>query len=157
MGLHEALSNSKLFAGLSQAELDGVVKLCIEREYQPQTIVFDEGETAKQVYLLEQGRVALEMKVPSVFSSAHRRATVDIASAGDVFGWSALVEPYTYTLSAICLEKAKAIALDAAGLLDLLEQNERIGYKVSKGLVRIVSSRLTAALHLLIGERAWPV
>ncbi|MDO8750529.1 MAG: cyclic nucleotide-binding domain-containing protein [Dehalococcoidia bacterium] len=156
MELHEALSKSKLFAGLSQAELDRVVKLCTGREYQPQTMVFDEGGAAKEVYLLEQGRVALEMKVPSISSAAHRRATVDIASEGDVFGWSALVEPYTYTLSAICLEKVKAIALDAAGLRDLLEQNERIGYQVSKGLVRVVSSRLTSALHLLIGERAWP-
>ena len=156
MELHEVLSKSRLFAGLSQAELESVVKLCIEKEYPPQAMVFDEGETAKQVYLLEQGRVALEMKVPSGFSSGHRRATVDIASEGDVFGWSALVEPYTYTLSAICLEKVKAIALDAAGLRNLLEQNDRIGHQVSKGLVRIVSSRLTAALHLLIGERVWP-
>ncbi len=156
MALHEVLSKSRLFAGLSQAELDRVVELCTEREYQPQTMVFDEGEIARQVYLLERGRVALEMKVSSVVSLEGRRATVDIASEGDEFGWSALVEPYTYTLSAICLEQTKAIVLDAAGLRALLEQNERIGYSVSKGLVRIVSSRLTAALHLLIGERVWP-
>ncbi|MEW6232153.1 MAG: cyclic nucleotide-binding domain-containing protein [Chloroflexota bacterium] len=153
---HGALTKSKLFAGLSKAELDEVAKLCIEKEYEPQTMVFDEGEAAKHIYLLEEGKVALEMKVPLVSSSAHRRATVDIAGKGDVFGWSALAEPYIYTLSAICLEGVKAIAIDGARLRDLLEQNERVGYKVSKGLVSVVSSRLMATRHLLISERAWP-
>ncbi len=152
---NDTLARSILFEKLSEEQLDEVLKLCVEREYAPQREMFEEGDPADYLYLVEQGKIAIEMALPSSTSPARKRATVEVAGEGEVVGWSALVEPYQYTFSATTLERTKVIAIDGPGLRRLLDQNPRIGYQVSKGLFSVVSSRLNATRLLLISERAW--
>ncbi len=44
------------------------------------------------------------------------QVTVDLITKGDAMGWSAVIEPYVYTLSARCIDDSKAIAFDGAKL-----------------------------------------
>ncbi len=69
--------------------------------------------------------------------------TVHTAEEGDVFGWSAVVEPHTYTASARCIEKTEDICIKGSDLTSLFEQNPRMGYIVMRNLSSAVSSRLT--------------
>ena len=153
----EALAKSTLFSSLNEVELDHVARLCEEREYGAQTVLFQERGPASHLYLVQQGKVAIEMGLPSGASTVQRQATVELASQGEVLGWSALVEPYVYTFSAICLQRVRAIAIDGPRLRGLLEQNERMGHRVVNGLLGVVVSRLNATRLLLVTERAWPV
>ncbi len=41
----------------------------------------------------------------------------------DGVGWSALIKPYTYTLTAVCLQKVKALSLNDNKLRWLLRDN----------------------------------
>ena len=62
---------------------------------------------------------------------------------GEVFGWSALIEPYTYTSTAKCVEKVEEVYIKGSDLLNLFQQNLHIGYVVMRNLNAIISSRLT--------------
>ncbi len=69
--------------------------------------------------------------------------TVHTAKPGEVFGWSALVEPYIYTASAKCVGKVEEIYLKGQDLMGLFEQSPHTGCVVMRNLSSSISSRLT--------------
>ncbi len=68
-------------------------------------------------------------------------------------GWSAVVEPFIYTLGALCIDNSKLIAIDAAKIRDLMDEDCDLGYKVMKAIAKIISSRLSHTRIILVGER----
>ena len=72
-------------------------------------------------------------------------------------GWSAVIEPYVYTLGARCIDDSKAIALDGAKLRELLNEDSALGYKFMQATTRVIATRLTHTEIILIGERGLSV
>ena len=146
--MRDVLRMSQLFSELTDDELDEMVKLCHEETYEAGTTIFNEGEVANELYIVEDGRVVLEMTI-RLGPGSGRQGAIDVVTKGQVFGWSAIAEAHTLTMSARCVEKTKVIALDGPGLWRLLEKNCDLGYKVTKRLIDIVSSRLKHARDTL--------
>ena len=141
VAIKEVLKSSQLFGGLAGYQLDKVVRLCREETCEMGTVIFTEGSIAKDLYIVEQGKVALEMNI-RFGPGPGRKGTIDIITKGQVLGWSALTEPCTFTMSARCIEKTKVIALDTFPLQHLLEDDRHIGYKVMQELANVERSRL---------------
>ena len=139
--IRDVLRRSQLFSELSADELDEIVKLCQEETYEAGTTIFTEGQMASELYVVEDGRVVLEMTI-RLGPGSGRQGAIDVVTKGQVFGWSAIAETHILTMSARCVEKTKVIFLDGSGLWRLLEKNSDLGYKVMKELVALVSSRL---------------
>ena len=59
-----------------------------------------------------------------------------------MMGWSALVEPYMYTLSAIALADCRLVSLQASAVRDMMERNPEIGYTIMKRLAKSIGARL---------------
>jgi signal transduction histidine kinase len=74
---------------------------------------------------------------------------VSIFGPGGAVGWSALVAPYTFTLSGICLEPCKFIALDAQLLRDFMRQNPQAAYKIMTGIAELIGTRLRDMTNML--------
>ncbi|MFC1958194.1 ATP-binding protein [Chloroflexota bacterium] len=142
--VREVLRESELFKELTDDELGKIAKLCQEEVYTAGTTIFNEGEVAEELYIVEDGRVVLEMTL-RLGSGAGRQGTIDVITRGEAFGWSAISESHTLTMSARCIEGTKVIAVDGAELSRLLEDDPYIGYRVMKRLVSLVSSRLRNA------------
>lgn len=108
-------------------------------------LVFRQGESADQFYIVSKGKVALEVFAPD-------RGAIPLMTLedGDVLGWSWLFEPYTWHLDARAMEDTQAIALDGAGLRADCESNHELGYHLMKHSVEIVVQRLQAALMQMI-------
>lgn len=154
MTLEQTLRECHLFQRLSDSELEKVLALSSSRVYGAGATIFHEGDSAEQLFVLEEGKVALQKKVPMPQAQWGRRITVDVVTKGEVFGWSGIVEPYILTLSAICLQKTAAVAIDAAKLRSLLKEDHQIAYEVLGGLVKVIASRLGDTMHLLVSERS---
>lgn len=146
--LKEALRKSQLFDELTDAELDKVVRLTREETYEAGEIIFNEGEMAKELYIVEDGRVVLEMSI-RLGRGSGRQGSIDVLTKGQVFGWSAVAEPYTFTMSARGVEKTTVLAIDREGLWHLFEENSSLGFKVMKKVVSVVSSRLSRSRDTL--------
>ena len=142
-----------VFDEFTNAELEKVLSLAVEREYDAGTAIFKEGQPAQELLLVEDGKIALQMQLPSSQSSHQRKVTVDFAGRGDVLGWSTAVEPYVLTLSAITLQRVKLKAIDAQKLRSLIESDYQVGYKLLAGLIKVVASRLAETRALLMSER----
>ncbi|MBI4297770.1 MAG: Crp/Fnr family transcriptional regulator [Chloroflexi bacterium] len=142
-----------VFDSLSEADLERLAAISLSQEWGAGVTIFTEGSPAKDLYVLERGKVALQMQLPSAQPQFSKRITVDVATKGDVFGWSAVVEPHKYTMSAVCLEPTKALAMDGFKLRNLLKGDQRVGYEVLSRLIGVVASRLDETRHVLISER----
>lgn len=102
--------------------------------------VMREGGDANTLYLLERGRVSLEVHVPG-------RGVVQIESLGegDVLGLSWLVPPYRWHLDARVVEPAEALAFNAVAIRDRLETDPAFGAALLRRLVVLLVQRLERA------------
>lgn len=153
MAARRVLRECRIFAGLSEGEEDRIAALAVPKEFGAGATIFSEGSPAEAIYVLEKGRVALQMQLPGERPQVSRRVTVDVVSEGEAFGWSAAVARRLYTLSAMCLEPTRVLALDGAKLNALFQEDYRIGYKVMSQLIDVVASRLDETRRVLVSER----
>ncbi len=149
----QVLRECEVFSALSDTELEKVASSVLEKQYEAGTTIFQDGDSAEELLVLEEGKVALQMTLPRALGQTGRRVTVDIVSTKEIVGWSAIVEPYTYTLTAVCLQKVKALSISGTKLRWLLQDNHEIGYKVLEGLIKVVASRLDDTRRVLVSER----
>jgi len=153
MALINVIRTSHIFEGLPEGGLEKLTAICTEQSYQGGQAVFREGEEAENLYILAQGKIVLEMRIDLGPYRPPTHATVDVVTSGESFGWSAVVEPHVYTLSAICVDPSRVVAVKGAPLRELLDQDPPLGYQVMKRLARLISSRLMHTRQMLISER----
>lgn len=142
MILIRALRKSPIFKDLTGDELERVAALCREEVYEAGATIFEEGSLADYLYIVEDGKVVLEMELELQPYASSKQTTIEVVTKGEVFGWSALVEPYIRTLSARCMERAKVIVIKGSDLLNLFESEPHIGHRMMGKISQIVASRL---------------
>ncbi|MBI2853190.1 MAG: cyclic nucleotide-binding domain-containing protein [Chloroflexi bacterium] len=150
----EDLKKNVVLSPLSDADLGIIAEFVQEKQYEAGTTIFQEGDSATELLIVQEGRVALQMTLSGADAQTSRRITVDVADRNDVIGWSFVVDPYKYTLTAVCLQPVKALSVAGDRLRWLLRDNPGIGYEVLKGLIRVVASRLDETRRILITERS---
>jgi CRP-like cAMP-binding protein len=141
-GMIEYLRTGALFSGLSDPLLEKIAALCQEQVHSAGTVLFSEGDPAQWLYILQEGIVIIRIQ-----SAPGGKSIVvqPIEKKSGVFGWSALVEPNTYTAEAVCTTNVKLIAIDGKKLMALLEESPSVGLVVMRRLAAIISSRLRRA------------
>jgi CRP-like cAMP-binding protein len=143
------LSAFGLFKGLESGELARVAELCDERTLKKGERIFSEGTKATHLHLCRSGKVDIVIWVREPWN---KNVIVHQAGVGELFGWSAMVAPYTYTASAECVEDGGEIRVTGSDLLKLLEYNPHIGFIVWKNLSAEISARLTQTRQRLSAE-----
>ena len=136
----QALKKYRLFEGLNDSELAKIAKLCHERNLESGALCFVQGKDATVVNMCDSGTVDIIIQLYEPFGT---EVTVHTTTEGDIFGWSALTEPHTYTSSAKCRGIVKEVYIKGSDLLHLFEQNLHMGYVVMRNLSNIISFRLT--------------
>jgi len=158
MGIEKTLKRAEVFLGLDDSDLSKIAALpsCREEAYQPEEVIFRTGDEAKHLYVLKEGEVDLVMRVPPRPMPAATRIVVDRITTGGFFGWSALVKPHFYTMSAICEEPSRVVVISGVELMALFEKNYYIGYRVFQSLSHIIGTRLRDIEQTLATGQRWP-
>jgi len=109
------------------------------------TVIFQEGETAKNFYLIRSGRVALEVQ-----GGEKGQIRVQTVGPGEVLGWSWLIAPYRWHFDALAVEDVHAFAIDATCLRTKSETDHNFGYEMLRRFSAVLERRLEASrLQLL--------
>jgi CRP/FNR family cyclic AMP-dependent transcriptional regulator len=103
-------------------------------------ILFREGQPANRLYLVHQGRVALETHVPG--KGAFTMITI---GPGQALGWSWLVAPFVWQFQARAIENVQAIVLNGGHLLVACERNQYLGYELMKNISKVILEAVLAA------------
>jgi CRP-like cAMP-binding protein len=156
--IEKTLKRAEVFLGLDDSDLKMIADLPSSREesYEAGQVLFRAGAEAKYIYILEEGQVDIMVEVPSSAKKDSTQVAVDVITKGDVFGWSALVKPHLYVLSAVCQKPSKVTIINGAELITLFDRNCYIGYKVFQGLSQVIGSRFRDLERVLIIGKRWP-
>jgi CRP-like cAMP-binding protein len=132
-------------SGLADRAIEELAAVSSLAEFSAGATVFREGEQNPYLYLIERGRVALDIHVPS-------RGKVRILSVGpgEMLAWSALLGGGVMTVSASALEDTRAIAASGPELLELCRANRELGFELMQRMAGALAQRLVATrLQLL--------
>jgi CRP-like cAMP-binding protein len=149
----EALAKTPIFQGLSQNHMEAIAEISQRQVVETGATIFLEGQQASRVFVLEDGKVALEMKIQLDPSQQPRHTIIDVLAPGDLFAWSALVDPFVLTMSARCVKRASLIVVNAADLRRLMEGDCLLGFTIMQRLAGVISRRLHDTRAQLVGER----
>lgn len=130
----------KLLNGLSRAETDEVLALGSHLTVPSGGSLFRLGDAADQLFVIERGRIRLSF--PMMVHGLEKDIAFDEIAPGETVGWSAMVPPYRFTLSATAPLETELIAFPREVLTAFCERAPEIGCRISLNLVTLVGQRL---------------
>ena len=130
----------ELLIGLSSAEVEQVMALGTRITVPSGGALFKLGEPADRIFLVERGRIQLTL--PMQVRGREEEILVEEKSPGQTVGWSALIPPHRFTLSARAPLTSEATALPRERLQQFLEGSPRTAYKISSNLALVIGRRL---------------
>ncbi len=102
----------------------------------PGTVIFQQGEKAKFLYLLRDGKVDISFKPYDGIP-----ITVSHVGKGSLFGWSAVVGSDKYTSSAVAIEAVEAFRVHGSDLRKFCREHPEAGKAILERLADGVSLR----------------
>jgi NADP-reducing hydrogenase subunit HndB len=136
----EFLQSVEVFKGLIDSRLAGIEKHCREMQFRQNEKLFSEGDVAACLWIVKDGRIDLRFDLPD--RSTSTKNTISSVSEFMTFGWSSLVAPHKYKLSAYCATKScNVIQIESKELIKLFQQDSKTGYIVMAKLVEIIGQR----------------
>jgi CRP-like cAMP-binding protein len=144
------LKQVKMFEAVDDGMLELVLSFSERRNFSTGEILFRADEVAEEFLNLLSGRAALTVPI-SVFM-VERELQIEDKGPGDLLGWSALVPPHKYTLTATGTEPGEILAVGRDALLRFCEEHPSAGYTIMGNVASIIGGRLAQVKALLLKE-----
>lgn len=136
-GVIEKLKKNRFFSNMPIEDLEQVAKICREVELPQRTVIFEEYDRAKEVYVLLSGQVSLVICEPK--TSCRQIAVV---GEGDLVGWSALLGRTRLSDTANTLTPVKALVFDGAKLSKFCAEHPTFGFEFMRQAASAMAIRL---------------
>lgn len=135
------LKKVEVLKGVDDKGLTAVQSCCEEKEFQIGDILFAEGQEAAHLWVVTEGQVDIRFDLPDRPTSEENNISSIFETMA--FGWSGLVPPNKYSLSAYCASrKCKVIRMARECLTSLFEKDPRLGYQVMTNVIAVVGKRI---------------
>jgi CRP-like cAMP-binding protein len=132
--------DADLLKGLAPEEAERVLALGKRMVLTSGAELFHLGDVADSIYLVARGR--LRLTLPMQVRSHDEEILVEERASGQTVGWSALIPPYRFTLTASAPLETEVIALSREALSGYFASNPGAGYAVSLNLSCVIGHRL---------------
>lgn len=138
------LSRVPIFKNLSGRELTLVRNLIHMRKYQPEEVIFMEGQPGTGMYLITQGGVSITL-------NHKKESQIELARLkdGDFFGELSLLDESPRSATAVAHGATELAGFFRPDLMDLIEKSPVIGNKIVLALAEVLGERLRATNHEL--------
>jgi len=131
------LENNPFFHGMLGSEIDKLLKHADHVRFLPDEQIFREGEDATRLFLIAQGKAAIQMYEPG-----NGAITLETLGENDILGWSWLFPPHQWHFDAKAVELLRAYTFDAKGLLQEFEQDPHFGMEIHRRFSGLLMQRL---------------
>lgn len=140
----ETLKRQSFAAGLEPAHVERLAAMGKLVRFEPEQIIFREGEQTDKFYLIVSGPVALEINMP--------RSTLRLQrlGPGDGLGWSAALVGRGKHFQARALKHVDALAFEGTQVLEACRHDAEFGFAFMVRLLDVVSKRLQATRVQLV-------
>jgi CRP/FNR family transcriptional regulator, cyclic AMP receptor protein len=100
--------------------------------------MFHEGDRRDQLYVVLEGRVALEIHIPN-----RGRLRILTVEPMEVLGWTGMVDATSKrTATARAVAPAKLLAINADKLAKACSEDPRLGYIIMQHVANVIANRL---------------
>jgi CRP-like cAMP-binding protein len=148
--MQRLLKHAELFEGLDEQDLRQFTSIGRPQALRAGEYLFLLGEDAHALYVVIKG--ALSLCLPMPVGGTVRDVSVESVDEGKALGWSALVKPYRFTLSARATGPTEVIGFPRRALLDLFAHEPRLGYAFFMKISELVGVRLATVQALWVRE-----
>lgn len=107
-----------------------------------------EGERADSFYIMDQGCVAVSMRLDIGTEAVNQRL-----GPQEISGWSWAVPPYTWDFNLTALEPSRVLAFPAEELRRVCDRDTDLGYALMKKIIVVSAARLRDSRRQLYGRR----
>jgi CRP/FNR family transcriptional regulator, cyclic AMP receptor protein len=141
----EILRVLRFLQGIAEEELVRIASVAQVQGIPAGTALFRQGETLPYIFVVVEGSVALELRVPG------RGATrIHTIGPGELIGWSPLLSELPMTATARALLPTRVVAINAAQVLALCHHDPQFGFTLMQRTAQALATRLDATrLQLL--------
>jgi CRP-like cAMP-binding protein len=140
------IKESDLFKGIDFNVMEEIYNICSVENYAKDTVLFEQGEKAERLYILEGGTVKLVIKNGGSLAYS-------LTEPAEVFGWSSMVEPGLYTASGVCATDLKVVRIERKKLDKIFDLHPHAGITILRRIGGIFSQRLSRAYQDLVSDR----
>ena len=130
----------QLLEGLTEEQAAKVLALGQRRQIPSGTVLAPLGGEANSLFLVERGRIGLSL--PLNLLGEQKDVFLEEKCPGETVGWSALVPPHRFTLTALAGMDSEVLALERAGLFELFRREREVGMTVLGNLTAMIGERL---------------
>jgi CRP/FNR family cyclic AMP-dependent transcriptional regulator len=136
--LIDALQCIPWFQELTPAHFDKIREISHIVEIKRDTPLFSEGDQQDYMYIVLEGRIALEIIRP-----VRGRMRIYTAEPMDVVGWSSVTPVVRQrTASATAVLDSRLIAIDAKALRKISDEDHELGYIIMRRTANVIAARL---------------
>jgi CRP/FNR family transcriptional regulator, cyclic AMP receptor protein len=136
----EILRRYPYFAGISDESVKQLAMIAEEKTIPAKTEMFREGDPAVHLSVILKGEISIQYLLGN-----DELRTVDTLVAGDLLGWSAIIEPFKYTAICTAAKETHLARIDASKLRDLCEKDPLLGYRLTIQIAKLLAHRLEGA------------
>ena len=136
----EYLLRAPVFSGLSDAELDEIVPLVIERRLKKNTVIFHENDAASAFYLVKAGRVKIYKT-----AADGREQVLSLLGDGQIFGDVPTFDGGPYPATAATMVDTELFLIRREDFIGVVTRHPEIAIKV----IQVLGMRLRQALELV--------
>ncbi|MCE5308211.1 MAG: cyclic nucleotide-binding domain-containing protein [Acidobacteriales bacterium] len=133
-------SQPDLFTGLAADDAERALSQGVRMVLSSGAELFRLGDDADRIFLISRGRLRLTM--PMQVRGRQQDVLVEERGPGQTVGWSALIPPYRFTLTAAAPLETEVIAFSRETLQRQFLTNPEIGCTVLLNLAAVVGQRL---------------
>jgi len=126
-----SLRRIPLFSGISDADLEQLASLLIERRFPKNKTIVEEGLGGDYMYVLREGQVKV-----TKLSSDGREKILELLEAGDFFGEMSLLDSAPRSATVKTMREARVLALSRNDFLSLLRRSPDLAMAVIQELTR---------------------
>ncbi|MGD2078604.1 MAG: cyclic nucleotide-binding domain-containing protein [Chloroflexota bacterium] len=150
--LAKILRQNPWFHGLTPEHFQKLLAIADLSEWLEGKTIFAEGTQDPRLYLILEGRVAIEKYVPG-----RGRITLLTLGPNEIFGWSAVVPVIgTRTATARAVALTRAVTFDTVALEQVCDEDHDLGYLVYRRLTNVIAGRLSATRLQLLDMYSLP-
>lgn len=148
--MYDQIKAAELFSGLSLSRIRRLAAIGRALTLRTGEYLFLLGDSAQYVSVVTGGQV--DLCCPISFGGVVKDITVESMGPGKTVGWSALVKPFRFTLSARAAQPSEVIAIARPELLHAFEADPEIERVVIARVSELVANRLTMFQALWVRE-----
>ena len=151
----ELLHRFSFFSFMDDKELRSVTRIAQELQLNAGEVLCEAYTPANALYFLTKGHLPYYMVVKTEHIPDYKQEYyIGDLNPEDVFGISALIEPYQYTATLRADKPCRVIKIDAAALRALCEVDVHLSAGLMKAVARAAMERLQMTRVQLVAEMA---